>query len=298
MTSPSITGNDRLSDAADVGAVTLHVADLDLVLRFYHEGVGLDVLSHSGDEAVLGRTRPTGLGEVVVILKHAPRLARAAQGAAGLYHTAILFSQQSALASAVYSVARAYPTSFTGSADHLVSQAFYFTDPEGNGVELYWDRPREEWSWQDDGQVAMGTLALDPNAFLREHLSECGAEHPERGDTTVGHVHLQVGDIARAEAFYIGLVGFEPTLRYGDSASFVSAGRYHHHIGMNTWHSLGAGRRSPALGLGQVSVHVPTDDEVLAIQARLTAAGVATAHDGRVLHFDDPWANSIQVTAD
>src|SRR5690606_14167484 len=148
---------------------------------------------------------------------------------AGLFHTAILFNTQEALAAAVYSVARKHPGTFTGSSDHLVSKAFYFTDPEGNGVELYWDRDRSEWSWTH-GAIEMSTLYLDPNAFLQEHLTERAVDTPVIGDAQVGHVHLQVGDIASAREFYVERLGFEQTATYGPSALFVSAGGYHHHM--------------------------------------------------------------------
>src|SRR5690606_5015514 len=110
-------------------------------------------------------------GTPIVVLQHEPTLKHATTGSAGLFHTAILFETQAALASALLSVAQRAPQTFTGSADHLVSQAFYLTDPEGNGIELYWDRDRSEWSWTH-GQVEMATLYLDPNTFLREHLGE------------------------------------------------------------------------------------------------------------------------------
>src|SRR5690606_40644048 len=127
------------------------------------------------------------------LLKHAPATS------AGLFHTAILFPTQADLARALYSIATKYPGTFTGSSDHLVSEALYFDDPEGNGVELYWDRPRSEWQW-NGSQVAMDTVFLDPNAYLRSHLSEEVLEAPV-ADTVVGHVHLKVGDIATARAF-------------------------------------------------------------------------------------------------
>src|SRR3546814_6783862 len=161
-------------------------------------------------------------GTPVVVLRHEPSLRHAPAGSAGLFHTAILFDSQAALAAALYSVATRAPGSFTGSADHLVSQAFYFTDPEGNGVELYWDRDRTEWSWVH-GQVEMATLFLDPNAFLREHLTETAAAgERDRAAASVGHVHLSVGDIAAARAFYVRALGFDQTLDYGGSALFVS----------------------------------------------------------------------------
>ena len=146
------------------------------------------------------------------------------------------------------------PARFTGSADHLVSQAFYFTDPEGNGIELYWDRARTDWSWTH-GQVEMATLYLDPNTFLGDHLTEEAASGATAGDAaSVGHVHLSVGDVATARAFYVDALGFDETATLGNQAVFVSAGGYHHHMAMNVWNSRGAGPRMPALGLGRVDL--------------------------------------------
>ena len=145
------------------------------------------------------------------------------------------------------------PSSFTGSADHLVSKALYFDDPEGNGLELYCDRPREQWGWEN-GHVAMATDPLDPHGFLREHLPDPDALD---GAAAVGHVHLQVGDITTAQQFYVDTLGFEVTAVFGTQALFVSAGGYHHHLALNTWQSRGAQARWAALGLGEVTIELP-----------------------------------------
>ncbi len=234
--------------AADtgMGAVTLRVGDLDGMIRYYRDGVTLELLRHDGPVAVLGRgTTP------VVILEHAPELRHASPRDAGLYHTAILFDSREALATAIYSVAAKYPGTFTGSADHLVSEAFYFTDPEGNGVELYFDRDRSTWSWTH-GQIEMATIFLDPNGYLRDHLTEGAADAAAAGlgvgDAVVGHVHLSVGDIASAREFYVDRLGFETTASLGGSALFVSAGGYHHHMAMNTWNSARRRQAPPRPG--------------------------------------------------
>jgi len=278
--------------AADtaMGAVTLNVADLDAMTRYYRDAVGLDVLAQEGPRVTLGRgSRP------VIVLEQTPELRHAAPHEAGLFHTAILFDSQEALAAAVYSVARAHPRSFTGSSDHLVSKAFYFDDPEGNGVELYWDRDRSEWSWVH-GRIEMGTVFLDPNAFLQEHLTEEVAAGPIGGDPRVGHVHLSVGDVAAAKDFYVGELGWDETIEIPGQALFVSAGRYHHHMAMNVWNSRGAGRRQRTLGLGQVDIVVPSADELGALEERMAHYGLAARNDGRTLEVDDPWSNRIRVT--
>ena len=283
------SGGQLAADTA-MGAVTLNVADLDATTTYYRDGVGLDVLTQEGPRTVLGRgTQP------VVILEHTPGLKHAGAHDAGLFHTAILFDTEEALAAAVYSVAQHYPGTFTGSSDHLVSKAFYFDDIEGNGVELYWDRDRSEWSWVR-GRIEMGTVFLDPNAFLREHLTEQGALGPTDGDARVGHVHLSIGDVAAAKGFYVGTLGWEETIEIPGQALFVSAGKYHHHMAMNTWNSRGAGRRQRTLGLGQVDIVVPTADDLGALEERMAHYGLEARNDGRTVEVDDPWSNRIRVT--
>lgn len=285
------TAHDLLAPDTVMGAVTLRVADLDAMIAYYRDAVTLELLSHDGPVAVLGRG-----GVAAVILQHAPELRHAGPRSAGLFHTAILFESEAALAAAVYSVATRHPGSFTGSSDHLVSKAFYFDDPEHNGVELYWDRDRTQWSWTH-GQIEMSTVFLDPNAYLQEHLTQAAVEQPRLGGASVGHVHLSVGDVATAKAFYVDRLGFETTTTYGGQALFVSAGGYHHHMAMNTWNSRGAGRRQLALGLGQVEIVVPGADDLGALDERLRHAGVPTQDDGRTLGFEDPWSNAIRVVA-
>lgn len=286
-----IIADDLLAADTAMGPVTLLVGDLDGVTAFYRNGVGLDLLSEEGATRTLGRA-----GVPVMILTHAPELMLPRPGGAGLFHTAIVFETREALAAAVYSVATAYPGLYSGSADHLVSQAFYFVDPEGNGVELYWDRPRDQWQWTGN-QVVMDTLPLDPNDFLRRWLNPERQPHTRVDGAKVGHVHLSVGDVRVAKEFYVDALGFAQTATFGSQALFVSAGGYHHHMAMNTWNSRGAGRRPATLGLGNVVIDVPARDDVDALRDRLDHVGVATRDDGAVVTFEDPWANSITVQA-
>jgi catechol 2,3-dioxygenase len=285
--------NDQNLLAADtaMGPVTLLVADLDAMMAYYRDAVTLTVINEGPGRVTMGRgTTP------LVILEHSPQLRHASPGQAGLFHTAILFDSERALAAAVYSVATRYPGTFTGSADHIVSKAFYFTDPEGNGIELYWDRDRSTWSWTH-GVLEMGTLYLDPNAFLQENLTEEVVENPVYGSAVVGHVHLSVGDTATAREFYVERLGFETTVEMPGSALFVSAGKYHHHMAMNVWNSRGAGPRQQTLGLGQVDIVVPTTDDIGALQERMKHFGISTRDDGQTVSIDDPWANLLRVTA-
>jgi catechol 2,3-dioxygenase len=270
-----------------MGAVTLRVKNLDLMIAYYRDAVGLDLISEVAGSAILGRGNNPAL-----ILEHSPEMKHASDNQAGLFHTAFLFETKAQLAWAVASVAAKYPGSFTGSADHLVSEAFYFDDPENNGVELYWDHERTNWSWKH-GEIEMGTFGLDPNTFLRENLSE----KVESSASNIGHVHLSVGSIEQAQDFYVNKLGFDVTLNWGGTALFVSAGGYHHHMAMNIWRSRGAGLRQPTLGLRDVSIVLPDADSLGQVQERLAFAKVAIRHDGQTLHVDDPWGNQVSLTS-
>ncbi|MEN9306061.1 MAG: hypothetical protein RLY76_1329 [Actinomycetota bacterium] len=280
-----MTSSNLLPANSDMGAVTLWVADLDKMINYYRDAVGLELFSEINGRAVLGQGSTT-----IVILESKPGMKYASPGQAGLFHTAILFPTQAALAKAVASVAKLHPGTFTGSADHLVSKAFYFNDPENNGVELYWDRDRTQWSWAH-GSIEMDTIFLDPNEFLRENLSEEPVDEAKK----VGHVHLSVGSIEAAEEFYVNMLGFEKTLNWGGAALFVSAGGYHHHMAMNTWRSRGAGKRQLALGLGNVEIVVQSEDQVLETQDRLNFHKLESTFDAGVAKVLDPWGNQISI---
>ena len=288
---PAVATAGSAPDAARMNAVELLVRDLDAMTAYYQQAVTLDILDQSGPTATLGRG-----GEPIMRLRQEKDLPTADPRAAGLYHTAILFQDESRLAAALLSVAQRAPQTFTGSADHLVSEAFYFTDPEGNGLELYHDRPREQWQVAPNGSVHMDSLALDPNRFLRQWLAPQSADDGQTA--TIGHVHLQVGDIPTARRFYSDILGFDVTAALGNSALFVSAGGYHHHIGMNTWQSAGAGPRAASLGLGDVRVSVPTRSDIEELADRLSFHGIPSEDDGRTLRLSDPWGTRLALTPD
>lgn len=307
MATQYAAAREKLPASTTTAGVRLRVGDLDAMTAFYRDVLLLDVLDGEArpDEVVLGR-RLGAAGRSadlpLVTLQHAPELPAGAPRGAGLFHTALLHADQAALAETLASVATRTPHLYTGAGDHHVSQAFYLDDPEGNGVELYVDRPRDTWRWDGD-QVYMTTEYIDPRAFLDQHLTidarERLAASPASGTgrhaaTTVGHVHLRVGSVPQARAFYVDALGLDATLDMG-SALFVSAGGYHHHLAMNTWQSLGAGARVPELGLGRVDLAVPARGDVEAATARLRAAGVQVRDDGLALEVDDPWGNLVRV---
>jgi catechol 2,3-dioxygenase len=220
-----------------VRSVDLRVDDLDAATSFYSRVVGLE-----SDGTSL---RAPG-GDALVALSDAGVEARAPRRAAGLFHTAFRFPTRADLADALR---RAAPY-LTGASDHGVSEALYLDDPAGNGVELYWDRPRDVWP--DD----MVTAPLDLQELAAQ--STGAARAPE--GTDIGHVHLKVSDLARAEEFWTGALGFEVMHRYGDQATFVATGGYHHHAGLNTWMSLGA-PLAPREAAGLERVVFATDGE-------------------------------------
>lgn len=283
---------DLLPDATDMGPVMLKTAKLSRLVHWYSTGVGLELVAERTGTVELG----VG-GTVLMVLEEAPELRGPNPADAGLFHTAILYPTHAALAAAVVRMSQLPGIQFAGTGDHHVSEAFYFADPDGNGVELYVDRPRDHWRWTD-GHVFMTTEFIDPNRFVTEHLDRgaFGQSPTAPVGAKVGHVHLQVGDVATARDFYVDALGFAETAALGDSALFVSAGGYHHHMAMNVWNSRGAGRRADTLGLGRVEIRVPDADALGAARERLTSAGVPVADDGRSLRFDDPWANAITLT--
>ncbi|MGO4689805.1 VOC family protein [Glaciibacter sp. 2TAF33] len=271
--------------AADtrMGAVEISARDLAPMRSFYADAVGLDVLAEGDQVLSLGSD-----GEELVRVVPSDSPAATATDA-GLYHTAILFPDAASLAGTLQNLARVAPQRYQGSADHLVSLAFYFGDPEGNGVELYVDTPRDQWEWTD-GRVRMGAAALDPNRFIADHLGTAPAS-----PATVGHVHLKVGDLAAARAFYVDALGFAVTSET-NGALFMSAGGYHHHLAANTWGSAGAGVRGDTLGLAEFAVLLPDAGELEAAATRLDGARITYERGDSSLTVGDPWGNAVRLT--
>jgi catechol 2,3-dioxygenase len=280
---------------ADTGmdAVTLRVGDLELMASYYANALALEPLEERARGAevhrVLGRCRTPMLR-----LIGTPGLPAVDPRQAGLFHTAFLFETAPALAATVFRAVQDPRSRFTGSSDHLVSEAFYFTDPEGNGIELYVDRDRSQWRYVN-GDLQMSTLYLDPNAYLKAHLSDDAIDSVARTAGKVGHVHLQVGDVPTARAFYVDALGFQTTVDGYPGALFASAGGYHHHVAMNTWNSAGAGPRAASLGLGDVAITVPTRDDLDALTARLAHRRLPFADTGREVVVTDPWGTQVTV---
>jgi catechol 2,3-dioxygenase len=278
-----------IAAGTSLGAVSLTVSDLALSRAFYETALGLSV--REDDDGVLAFGVPGG-GELVRLHgdPSAPALDRRATG---LYHLAILLPSRLDLAHALVRLAEAR-WSLDGVADHLVSEALYLSDPDGNGIELYRDRPREQWRYAD-GELQMATLQLDLNGLADELAAADGPQATAPADTAIGHVHLQVASIGDAEAFYHGVLGFDVTTRGYPGALFVSAGGYHHHLGLNTWHSAGS-RPAPAgaVGLRSYEVVLPDRAELDRVIARVRDAGLPLEiRDGDSVAVRDPSGNLI-----
>jgi catechol 2,3-dioxygenase len=280
--------SNSIDPATRMGAVRLTVADLDLARSFYARALGLTELGTAGGAVRMG---PAG-EPVLVELEGRTDAPERPRRSTGLFHLAVLVPSRPELARALRRVLEA-GASFTGASDHLVSEALYLDDPEGNGIEIYRDRPREEWS-MEGGELRMATLPLDVEGVVGE--MPAGPDEGMAEGTTMGHVHLQVRDIPEAEAFWSGVVGFEPTVRSYPGALFVSAGGYHHHVGLNTWGTAGAAPPPEgARGLARLEVVVPGAAEVDRIEDRARAAGADAERDGGGLRLRDPSGNRVLV---
>lgn len=282
-----------LSAQLQMDAVSLRVGDLEGMSSYYSEALALTPIEERSRGTEVHRVLGRGTTPFVRLI-HTPDLPETSPREAGLFHTAFLFDDAAALAATVYRTAQHPASRFSGSSDHLVSEAFYFSDPEGNGIELYVDRPRDQWV-RENGELKMATLFLDPNEYLRTHLDEAALDSATTMPGRVGHVHLQVGDVRVAEQFYVDALGFEPTVAGYPGALFASAGGYHHHVAMNTWNSRGAGPRAARLGLGDVAITLPGREDLDALGSRLSARGIAFADDGRAVVVRDPWGTQVTL---
>lgn len=270
-----------LAKDIDIKPSQLYVKDIQKVAKFYREVVKLESLLATNSHVILGQ------GEVPILeLISKPEFNNAPIHSAGLFHNAILYSSRSTLAQTIANILQHAPWSYEGTGDHLVSEAFYFHDPENNGLELYFDRPREDWQWQNN-RIVMDTLYIDPVEYIQKHSSS-----DTIADISIGHVHLKVGDIPLARSFYVDKLGFDITADVG-SALFVSVGGYHHHLGMNIWNSAGASQRDPSLGLGQVKIMLPNIDDMNYLANRLSTGKYGFREMNGQLIVKDPWNNEL-----
>jgi len=275
----------------NIGLVTLRVADLERSRRFYEGILAFQPVEQTPGRVVLGDQERQPLLELIEIPGAAPQPRRAT----GLYHVAFLFPTRADLGRELLRVARAGLQ--VGQGDHLVSEALYISDPDDNGLELYRDRPRSEWRWTN-GAVEMATDPVDIRSLVEEGERDAEPWEVIPAGTRVGHIHLQVGDIKEARRFYSTILGFDVTADLSEhGALFVSAGGYHHHIGLNTWHSRGA-KPTPAnaAGLQTYVIAIPTHEGLQEVKERLVAHRVPFEEQEDSIRVNDPWSNSILLS--
>ncbi|MEA2197886.1 MAG: catechol 2,3-dioxygenase [Solirubrobacteraceae bacterium] len=276
----------------DVGAVRLTVSDLERSRSFYERALGLR--ASETDDGTLALS-VNGEAPVIELTGDAAATPRP-RPSTGLFHLAVLLPTRRDLAVAVRRLVDAR-VPLDGASDHLVSEALYLHDPDGNGIEIYRDRPREEWP-HASGSLEMATLPLDLEDILTELPPASARDAVSPTGTRMGHVHLQVSDLDEAEAFYAGVLGFDVTVKGYAGALFVSAGGYHHHIGLNTWQSRGAGAPPPgAIGLRSFDVVVPDSAELDRILARVNEAGLDVQRSNGVVTVHDPSGNAVRLIA-
>ena len=283
-----MTQQPTLDPRTHVGPVSLTVADLARSLRFYGDVLGLAPAERSNGSALLA-AGDTPLLHLVELPGAQPKPARAT----GLYHFAILLPSRPDLARWLRHVLEVrWP--LQGWSDHGVSEAVYLADPDENGIEIYRDRPRSEWPVAN-GELQMVTDPLDVRDLLAQ-AGDASAPWTMPAGAAMGHVHLHVASIPQAQAFYCDLLGFDLIQRYGPSALFVSAGGYHHHIGLNTWAGVGA---SPApagsAGLRYFTVVVPDEASLALLVGRLQQAGIAVTPQEGGWQLQDPSGNGIRL---
>ena len=263
-----------------MGRVALTVNDLTAVSDYYQKAIGLHLLASDGESHDLGVE-----GNTLLQLRKDKAARRASPREAGLFHTAFLLPDRAALGRWIDHAINDR-VAVTGASDHDVSEAIYLTDPEGNGIEIYADRPRDSWRWKN-GLVEMATYQLDIEPILKSAAGLPWTGFP--AGSVVGHVHLQAGAIPPAEEFYSKLLGMDITSHY-PGATFYSAEGYHHHIATNIWNSRGAGPRDlPATGLAELEINAPSAF-VAGVETRLTTPA---AHNDRGLILSDPWGTPV-----
>ena len=282
----AISVSPSIHPGTNIGPVTLRVSDLERSRSFYEGILAFQPIEQAPGKVVLGGQDKQPLLELLEVPGAAPQPRRAT----GLYHVAILFPTRADLGRELLRLANAGLQ--IGQGDHLVSEALYISDPDGNGLEIYRDRPRSTWRWTN-GMIEMTTDPVDIGSLVEEGQRDAEPWEVIPAGTRVGHIHLQIGDVKEAERFYHTILGFDVTCHY-PGALFVSAGGYHHQIGLNTWQSQGA-KPTPvtSVGLQAYVVAIPTREGLLEVKERLLAHHVPFEEQEDLIRVNDPWSNQI-----
>lgn len=280
----------QIDQQAEPSIVALKVENLENMVKYYKEKIGLSVIKRSDKEASLGiKSTQT----ILIILKEIPKINKKRR-TAGLYHTAFLLPTREDLGNVLYSlIIKKVP--IIGASDHGYSEAVYLEDPEGNGIEIYRDKPREEWDVKEDGRIAGITIEMDAEGVLQAKSDQPSDRFPE--GTKIGHVHLSVSDLKQTEKFYSEILGLDIKERYGEQALFFAADGYHHHIGSNIW--LGKNLNVPEAkdrGLDYFTLTLSSTEEVGKVEQQLSSYEVPFTKENKSLVVKDP--NGIQIKID
>ncbi len=279
-----------LPPATTLGTVRLQVSDLERSVDYYERVIGLVAVKQGARRADL--TAAGGAMTIVELCERRLASPVPKRGRLGLYHFAILLPNRAALGRFLSHLAESGTRA--GMSDHLVSEAVYLTDPDGLGIEVYRDRPRDSWQ-RVDGQLATAINPLDRDAVIESAGGERGTGMP--AGTTLGHVHLHVGDIGEAATFYSDGLGFEKTVWSYPGALFMAAGGYHHHLGTNTWAAGAAPATDSDSRLLQWQVVVPTAADARAVATNLKAGGHPVSAAGNAWRATDPWGTTVEIIA-
>jgi catechol 2,3-dioxygenase len=279
---------NKLHSETSLGYVDLQVSDLERSKDYYQRAIGLKVGREIDNQVSLAVGERTLL--VLTEMPGADKIPRRS----GLYHFALLVPSREALGKTLRNLVDT-GTEIQGGADHLVSEAIYLADPDGNGIELYRDRPRDEWQYEN-GQIKMATDPLDYQGIIASTNGSDGNWDGIAEGTRLGHMHLHVGDLNQAVNFYEKVLGFDFLMNYMNSAAFLSAGGYHHHIGLNTWNGIGAPPNPPdAVGLKYFSVELVGDDELRKLIDRLDQIEWSYEEINSGILVRDPSENGILI---
>lgn len=286
-----VSPQHRLPDETHVGSVTLQVSDLQRSVEYYSDVLGMALLDRERDVVRLG---PGGSGQQpLVVLREKRGIAPAPRtGRFGLFHFAVLLPERPSLGRFAAHLSAVGVR--TGMADHAVSEALYLTDPDGLGIEVYADRPRSSWT-EHRNELVMVTEPLDIADVIAAGRGEAWTQMPV--GTVMGHIHLHVGDIAGAEAFYHRTIGFEKTVWTYPGALFMSAGGYHHHLATNVW-SPGPSAGEDEARLLEWELILPTVEDAGRVARRVGEDGYMATKAGNVWVTADPWGTRVRIVGE
>lgn len=279
----------KIDHDLDIHSVDLNVSDLKVMTDYYTENIGLDVLDESNNYASLGIKADDQV--LINLIKTEKQDSQAKK--AGLFHTAFLVPARKDLGNVLYALLK-NEVPVEGASDHGYSEAIYLTDPEGNGIEIYRDKPRTEWDIGEDGTIRGVTEQMDADGVLASR-SEVLVDKMPTG-TKIGHVHLSVRDLEESQVFYIDVIGMQLKYEFGSQARFIAAADYHHHIGLNTWLGSGIPKRDTYdTGLRRFTLSVSQAEELEKAKEHIISQGISVEDAGDTFFtVQDP--NGIRVT--